>query len=108
MKTELASELEKEHKIGGRGLRASPGLPSVIFDTLVDKLLTLGFIYSTLKWVHRLPTLTFYDSDFSSRLSATQRVIVVVISRAFVHLYGMCLLPQHNEFSHKLHVQRTA
>ena len=45
MKTELASELEKEHKIGGRGLRAGPALPSLIFEILVDKLLTLGFIY---------------------------------------------------------------
>lgn len=108
MKAELISGLEKEHRAGDRSLGAGQALQPMIFETM-EKLPTVGFIYSTLKWAHSLPTLTFYDSDFSSTLSTTQRGIVVVISRAFVHSYGMCLLPQQdNEFSHKLHVQRTA
>lgn len=107
MKAELTSGLEKEHRAGDRGLGAEPSLQPVIFETL-EKLPTQGFIYSTLKWAHSLPTPAFYVPDFSSTLSTTQCGIVVVISRAFVHLYGMGLLPQqHNEFSHKLHVQRT-
>ena len=108
MKAELIPGLVKEHRAGDRSLGAGQALQPLIFKTM-EKLPTVGFIYSTLKWAHSLPTLTFYDSDFSSTLSTTQRGIVVVISRAFVHSYGMCSLPQqHNEFSHKLHVQRTA
>ena len=106
---DFASGLERKHRVGERSLGAGPALPLMIFETREKLLSPLGFIYPTLKWNQGLPALTFYNSDFSSTLSTIQHGIVRAISRACVHLYGMCLLPlQHNEFSHKLHVQRTA
>lgn len=94
----------RRQKLGCR-----PTLPLLTFETLEKLVSPLDFIYPTVKWPQGLAALTFYNSDFSSTLCTIQRGIVLAISRAFVHLYGMCLLPlQHNEFSHKLHVQRTA
>lgn len=103
------SGMERKHRAGDRRSGAGPALPLMIFEALEKLLLPLGFIYPTVKWPQGLPALTFYSSNFSSTLSTIQHGIVLAISRAFVRLYGMCLLPlQHNEFSHKLHVQRTA